>query len=369
MGQGSAWHPAIGLAELRIRQGRLDDAERLLLGKDGSLEALLPWARLHLARGDLDLARAATRRGLRSIGTDVLRGIELLATLVEIEVAAGDLPAASAAADQLADRARSVQHPAARARAGTSSARLLAASGDTEAAAEILQQLVDELDPQRMAWDHQTAAAELDRIRSAVAHCADRRDVATSRHGMGGRSRQRSCAAGRLQGPALPRRADRQPGSGTPRARPRGPHRRGRPERSGSACARRRWTRDRRAGARGEYRHRVEALRTEIDDALEAGMLERAESLQDELDRLVHELAAAFGLGGRDRRGASVVERARLNVTRAIRASVGKIAGSLPEAGAALDRAVRTGIYCAYQPPPGDVPWIVQSGLNGSPER
>ncbi len=30
-----SWHPAIALAELRIRQGRLTDAEMLLLGKEG----------------------------------------------------------------------------------------------------------------------------------------------------------------------------------------------------------------------------------------------------------------------------------------------------------------------------------------------
>ncbi|HEX2142370.1 MAG TPA: hypothetical protein VHK28_08900, partial [Candidatus Limnocylindria bacterium] len=53
-----SWHPAIALAELRLRQGRLAEAEMLLLGKDGQLQALLPAARLHLARGDQDLARA-----------------------------------------------------------------------------------------------------------------------------------------------------------------------------------------------------------------------------------------------------------------------------------------------------------------------
>src|SRR4051794_1871838 len=53
-----AWHPAIGLADLRIRQGRLAEAEALLLGKDQAMQALLPAARLHLARDDHDLARA-----------------------------------------------------------------------------------------------------------------------------------------------------------------------------------------------------------------------------------------------------------------------------------------------------------------------
>ena len=53
-----SWHPDIALADLRVRQGRLADAEALLLGKDQSMQALLPAARLHLARGDHELARA-----------------------------------------------------------------------------------------------------------------------------------------------------------------------------------------------------------------------------------------------------------------------------------------------------------------------
>ncbi|MGH9152667.1 MAG: hypothetical protein ACRD03_09790, partial [Acidimicrobiales bacterium] len=57
-----SWHPAIALAELRIRQGRLTEAEMLLLGKEGRLQALLPAARLHLARGDHELARATAVR-------------------------------------------------------------------------------------------------------------------------------------------------------------------------------------------------------------------------------------------------------------------------------------------------------------------
>ena len=57
-----SWHPDIALADLRTRQGRLDDAEKLLLGKDHSMQALLPAARLHLARGDPDLARDRATR-------------------------------------------------------------------------------------------------------------------------------------------------------------------------------------------------------------------------------------------------------------------------------------------------------------------
>ena len=113
--------------------------------------------------------------------------------------------------------------------------------------------------------------------------------------------------------------------------------------------------------ARSAYRRRIEALRAEADEAIETGMLERAEAVEAELDQLVAQLAAAFGLGGRDRRASSAPEKARLNVTRALRAAIGKVTEALPEAGAALDRHVKTGLYCSYEPVDGELRWVVQS--------
>jgi len=107
--------------------------------------------------------------------------------------------------------------------------------------------------------------------------------------------------------------------------------------------------------ARTTYRRRIEALRAEIDDALAVGADSRAEALQAEVDQLIGQLAQAFGLGGRARKASSAAEKARLNVTRAVRAAATRLADALPEAGAALDRGIRTGLYCAY-----DARWIVQ---------
>jgi hypothetical protein len=116
------------------------------------------------------------------------------------------------------------------------------------------------------------------------------------------------------------------------------------------------------ARARREYRRRVEQLRAEADDAIAAGLLETAEARQAELDELVAELGRAFGLGGRDRRAASAAERARLNVTRALRSAIARLAEALPGPAAVLDRGVRTGLYCAYEPADDDeVRWVVQS--------
>jgi hypothetical protein len=67
-------------------------------------------------------------------------------------------------------------------------------------------------------------------------------------------------------------------------------------------------------------------------------------------------------LGGRVRKASSVAERARLNVTRALRAALTKLTEALPEAGAVLDRRVRTGLFCAYEPHADDeAVWSVQS--------
>jgi hypothetical protein len=111
--------------------------------------------------------------------------------------------------------------------------------------------------------------------------------------------------------------------------------------------------------ARDAYRHRIEELRTDIDDAVVAGDDDRAAALGEELDLLVAQLAQAFGLGGRDRRAASAAERARLNVTRAIRAAITKVGAALPAAGASLDRGVRTGTYCAFCASDAGLRWIV----------
>jgi hypothetical protein len=113
--------------------------------------------------------------------------------------------------------------------------------------------------------------------------------------------------------------------------------------------------------ARAAYRRRLECLRADVENALAADRLDDAEAIQNEIDQLVRELARAFGLGGRSRQASAVAERARLNVTRAIRAATARVADVVP-AGRLLDARIRTGLYCAYEPVVDDtVRWIVQS--------
>lgn len=104
--------------------------------------------------------------------------------------------------------------------------------------------------------------------------------------------------------------------------------------------------------ARAAYRERIEDLREELGEAERANDLRRASKARDEIDVLTRELARAVGLGGRERRAASAVERARQSVTIAIRTTVKKISEASPALGRHLAATVKTGKFCAYTPDP-----------------
>lgn len=406
-----AWHPAIELADLRISQGRLVDAESLLLGKEGSMQALLPTARLHLARGDAALASATARRGLRALVDDRVRAIELLAVIVQAALTIGDLDGAERAAEDLEARARDLGLPILQARAVAALADVDASAGRVDGAVERLLDAINPLSPAAAPWSradlHLRAAGLLDaagRRAEALVEARAAADLiqpldvvlpapqqALLRRLLGADAR---VAPGSSALPAIT------PTDATLRRDARGwvaEHRGASlrlPDTKGirylaelianpgverhvldlvdreegvapadSGLDRRRLGD---AGplldttARHQYRRRVEALRAEIEDALDAGDDDRAMATQAELDALVTELARAYGLGGRDRVAGSAAERARLNVTRALRSAARRIEDSLPEAGAALDRALRTGLYCAYAPDPAEaIRWHV----------
>lgn len=398
-----SWHPAIALAELRIRQGRLADAEMLLLGKDGHFQALLPAARLHLARGDYDLARATAVRGLRSIGDDRLRAAELLAVMVDTELGVGDVAAATAACDDLLARGAGLPVPGLQARIAAVRARVLAATGDLPGAIATAEAALDALpaagapllraslllDVVRLhdrAGNRAAATVEAGRAAAILAGL----DVALPPDDVA--LLDRLCGAATNGGPRRTAELRREEGSwivayGDVRSRLadtkglrylaellRSPgverHALDLVDRVEGVAADAELDR-RRLGDAGEmldtrartaYRHRIEALRSDIDEALERGADEQAEVLQAELDQLAAQLAQAFGLGGRSRRASSAAERARLNVTRSLRSAIAKVAECAPEAGAVLDRRVRTGVYCAFEPDEADaVRWVFTS--------
>jgi tetratricopeptide (TPR) repeat protein len=104
--------------------------------------------------------------------------------------------------------------------------------------------------------------------------------------------------------------------------------------------------------AKGEYAHRIGELESELSVAEEWNDQERASRLRMEIDFISNELGAAVGLGGRDRAAATNAERARVNVTRAIKAALVRIAEHSPSLGRHLGATIRTGTFCMYEPDP-----------------
>ena len=112
--------------------------------------------------------------------------------------------------------------------------------------------------------------------------------------------------------------------------------------------------------AKRAYKERVVDLRQELEEAESFNDPERVASAREEIELLTRELAGAVGLGGRDRKVSSSSERARVNVTRAIRSAVEKVAANDPRLGHHLRADVKTGTFCSYAPEPGTPPWTVR---------
>jgi hypothetical protein len=102
--------------------------------------------------------------------------------------------------------------------------------------------------------------------------------------------------------------------------------------------------------AKQAYRRRLAALDREIADAEDRDDPDRAEKARSERDAIAHELAAALGLGGRDRGLGDPSERARKAVTERIRYSMARIAAVHPELAGHLQASITTGSSCAYLP-------------------
>jgi DNA-binding NarL/FixJ family response regulator len=126
-------HPAARLAEIRVMQGRFEEAEQFLSGFEDEPEAVPAAVALRLARGEPAAAAALLAGRLDELGRSNLLAAQLLAQLVEARVAEGDLEEARTAAADLAEVARTSGRDRARALATLASGRVAAASGDSSA--------------------------------------------------------------------------------------------------------------------------------------------------------------------------------------------------------------------------------------------
>ncbi|MEA2637959.1 MAG: hypothetical protein QOE18_1016, partial [Chloroflexota bacterium] len=112
--------------------------------------------------------------------------------------------------------------------------------------------------------------------------------------------------------------------------------------------------------ARRAYRARLAELRAAVEDADALGSADAVGAMREEIDFLTRELSRAFGLGGRSRVAGSVAERARLNVTRAVKSALRRVEGANLDLAAHLEATVRTGTVCVYTPDPrSPITWFV----------
>ena len=132
-------HPATRLAEFRVSQGRLEEAEELLRGYEDLPEAVQGMVALHLARGQTALAAARLHRRLNEIGRENLTAVPLLAQLVEVQLAQPDVQGAAATAEALASIAGRSGNARAEAEAELALGSVRVAAHDVSGAREHLE--------------------------------------------------------------------------------------------------------------------------------------------------------------------------------------------------------------------------------------
>jgi DNA-binding NarL/FixJ family response regulator len=157
------------LAELRIRQGRLRDAEALLAGRDQERTSLRVLALLRLAEGRPTEAATLLRRGLLGTAESEVQAAQLLAPLVDAHLDTGDTDAAADAADQISTIAERTGIRLVAALAELAQARVALAAGRTDAAAVSAGRSLAAFDGLAMPYGAAQARLELARALAGTA--------------------------------------------------------------------------------------------------------------------------------------------------------------------------------------------------------
>ena len=151
------------MAELRVRQGRLGEAERLLAGREEHPWSLRALALLRIAVNEPRMAVGLLERGLQTTAGDTIRATWLLAPLVDARLACGDAEGAAAAARELAQLADASGMRLVAARAALAEARVAVAAGRLDDAAERARSALGDFGALAMPLDVGEARLELAR--------------------------------------------------------------------------------------------------------------------------------------------------------------------------------------------------------------
>ena len=170
--------PSARLAEIRVAQGRFDEAEQLLVGLEAEPEALQARVAVRLARGEAAAASALLVRRLDELGWTNLLAAPLLAQLVDARVAEGRLDDARAPAAALDVITETPGRDRVAALAVGAHGRIVLAEGG-EKAAVLLQEAVNRF--AALGLRLEAARARLDLAR-ALAASSPEIAVDTARH-------------------------------------------------------------------------------------------------------------------------------------------------------------------------------------------
>lgn len=357
-----AWPPLPGLALLRLEQGDLATAAELVAAEIEH-PTVLPWKERPPV-ADLQL-------------------IPLLEAQVAIADAAGDVDVATAAAERLRDVAERFPTPGVRAGADLAVARAALAVGDPGAAATAAGAAVAAWVDLDAPYDAAVARTVLGRAHHRAGRVGQARTEwrcardAFASYGAPRRVAELDVLLAET-GPAVPRRATTAPeavlvrhdegwrigfaGQEVMMADLKGIGLLRRLVAAPGECCHVLDLADARVvstglpvldeEAKAGYRQRLAEVEEDLAEAERNHDVGRADLAERDREYLLAELRRAVGLGGRDRTTGGSVERARTSVTRTLRYAIARIGDELPELGAHLSAAVRTGVECSYAPDP-----------------
>lgn len=127
------------MAELRIQQGRYQEAEDLLKGYEDEFDVAPVLATLYTISGDYQAATGLLRTYTRGLGSDCMRLAPALSLLVDLELRRKDLPAATRAARRLLSLEDECSSNEIRAMARLAAARIASEKGDHDQALDELE--------------------------------------------------------------------------------------------------------------------------------------------------------------------------------------------------------------------------------------
>ena len=148
------------LALLRVKQGRLAEAEQLLEGREEHPSSLLALAELRLAEGEPRVAAALLERGLSAVGDDVMAEVKLLAPLVDALLSAGEIERASSVVQRLEDLGADQRRRLVRAHAELAAARVAHAEDRNDEAQEHARVALEQFGA--LGMPHEAAEARLE---------------------------------------------------------------------------------------------------------------------------------------------------------------------------------------------------------------